>query len=159
MKILALDPATKCGWAHSCGTSGTWDLSIRRDESAGMRLIRFRGKLDDILSAVGIDVIVFEAARNCAPSMQGALVVQSEIQGVLKLWCESLSPKVEYRGYSPSEIKKFATGKGNASKEAMVEAAKRHWPGVGDDNEADALWILKLAQSQLSSIGGLSEQP
>ncbi len=48
MKILALDPATHCGWAHSCGASGTFDLSIRRDESSGMRLLRLRSKLEDI---------------------------------------------------------------------------------------------------------------
>ena len=42
---------------------------------------------------------------------------------------------------APAELKKWATGKGNASKAAMLEAARqRGW--VGDDhNEADA-WLL-----------------
>jgi Holliday junction resolvasome RuvABC endonuclease subunit len=154
LKILALDPATTCGFAHSDGMSGSWDLSIRRDESAGMRLIRLRGKLNEILSAVGIDLVVFEAARNCAPSMQGALVVQAELQSVIKLFCED--NEIEYRGVSPKEIKKLATGKGNANKLAMCAAAKLKWPDVFpgpieklDDNQVDALWILDLATSQL----------
>lgn len=147
MNILAIDPATKTGWAHSCGTSGTWDLSIRRDESAGMRLIRFRSKVNEILRAVGVDLLVFEAARNAAPKMQGALVVQAEIQGVLKAWCEDNA--VAYRGYSPSEIKRRATGKGNANKAAMVAAARLRWPSVADDNQADALWLLDLAVSEV----------
>jgi len=147
MKILALDPATNCGFAHSDGPFGTWDLSVRRDESAGMRLIRFRAKLEEIRKGVGVDTVFFEAARNCAPKMQGALVVQSELQGILKLWCQDFN--IEYRGYSPSEIKKHATGKGNAGKDQMVAAAKRKWPEkqISDDNMADALWILNLAQT------------
>ena len=58
MKILALDPATHTGWAHSCGASGVWDLSIRRDESSGMRLIRLDSKLDEMKRSVGVDLVV-----------------------------------------------------------------------------------------------------
>ena len=148
MKMLAIDPATKCGWAHSCGESGVWDLSIRRDESSGMRLIRLRGKLDEIHRLTPVKVLVFEAARHAAPKMQGALVVQAEIQGVIKSWCEDNS--IEYRGYSPSEIKKHATGKGNANKAAMKKAAIEKFGRVEDDNEADALWLLDLAKKELT---------
>lgn len=146
MNILSIDPATKCGWAHSCGESGTWDLSVRRDESAGMRLVRLRGKLTEIVLDVGVDLVVYEAARHAAPKMQGALVVQAMIQGVLIAWCEEHG--IEYRGVSPSEVKKHATGKGNANKALVIEAAMARWPGryIRDDNEADALWILDLAQ-------------
>lgn len=144
-KILAIDPATKCGWASSCGQSGTWDLSIRRDESSGMRLIRFEGKLEEIRRSVGVSIVVFEAARHAGPKMQGALVVQAEIQGVLKSWCER--SKIEYRGVSPSEIKKLATGKGNCNKQAMIDSARKKWGDqVKDDNQADALWILEFAR-------------
>jgi Holliday junction resolvasome RuvABC endonuclease subunit len=147
MKILALDPATHCGWAHSDGPSGTWDLSMRRDESAGMRLIRLRGKLNEILYSQGVGLVIFEAARNAGPHMQGALVVQSELQGVIKLWCEDND--LQYKGVSPTEIKKHATGKGNAKKVHMIAAAKKKWPEVEivDDNQADAMWILDFAKT------------
>lgn len=149
MKILALDLATKTGWAHSDGPSGVWDLSVRRDESSGMRLIRLVSKLDEIIALrPGLDLVVFEAARHGAPQMQGALVVHAEIQGQVKVWCERC--KVQYRGYSPKEVKMHATGKGNASKDVMVEAAVDRWPSVeiADDNQADALWLLDLAQTE-----------
>lgn len=152
MKILALDPSTKTGWAYSGGGSGTWDLSIRRDESAGMRLIRLRSKLD-VVQGSGLDLVVFEAARHAGPKMQGALVVQAEIQGVIKLWCEE--HKIQYRGYSPTEIKKHATGKGNASKSMMVDAAEKKWKRVFEDvadDEVDALWLLDLVQLELSGV-------
>ncbi len=150
MNILALDPATHCGWAlyhnGNLTASGTWDLSIRRDESGGMRLVRLRGKLMEVMQ--GIDLVVFESARNAGPRMQGALVVQSELQGVIKLFCEC--EHRQYRGYSPTEIKRFATGKGNAKKPDMIEAAKRLWPmeNVVSDDQADALCLLSLALSE-----------
>ena len=149
MKILALDPATKTGWAHSDGPSGVWDLSIRRDESGGMRLIRLLGKLNEIRGSLGIDVVAFEAARHSAPKMQGALVVQAKIQGVIESWCEQHG--VDYRGRSPSEIKKHATGKGIANKDAMLATARAKWPAAGivDHNQADALWLLDLTQTEL----------
>jgi Holliday junction resolvasome RuvABC endonuclease subunit len=149
VKILALDPATHCGFAHSDGASGTWDLTPRRDESAGMRLLRLRGKLNELLKTVGIDVLAFEAARNQGPKMQGALVVQAELQSVIKVFCED--NRIQYMGLSPSEVKKVATGKGNANKDAMIAAAVKRWPDrkIGDDNEADALWILELAKERI----------
>ena len=148
MKILALDPSTHCGWAHSCGASGTWDLSVRRDESGGMRLIRLGSKLKEVLDSEGIDLLAYEAARNQGPKMQGALVVQSELQATIKLFCEDSG--IEYRGYSPSELKKHATGKGGSGKPAMLAAAQEMWPGkvFVDDNQVDALWLLDLAQSE-----------
>lgn len=158
LKLLAIDPATKCGFAHSGGASGTWDLSIRRDESAGMRLVRLRGKLDEVKRVLGVDVVAFEAARHAAPKMQGALVVQSEIQGVIKLWC--IDNKVDFRGFSPSEVKKHATGKGNANKAAMLAAAAVAFLDVNivDDNHADALFILSLLKESLGGAS-LSEKP
>jgi len=147
-KILALDPATKCGWAHSDGISGVWDCSIRRDESGGMRLIRLKSKLNEVYKASPFKILVYEAARNAAPAMQGALVVQATLQSVIVVWCEENG--IEYRGYSPSEIKKHATGKGNANKAAMIEAAQKKFKvKVADDNEADALWILDLASKEM----------
>lgn len=147
--ILALDPATHTGWAHSAGESGVWDLSIRRDESSGMRLIRLHNKLRDVFKTHGIDVIVFEAARHAAPKMQGALVVQAEIQGVIKSFGENYG--IEYAGYSPATIKKHATGKGNASKGDMIKAAQEKFRDkfVIDDDEADALHLLDYARELL----------
>jgi Holliday junction resolvasome RuvABC endonuclease subunit len=154
LRVLALDPATHCGFAHSCGASGCWDLSVRKDESGGMKLIRLQGKLNEMLRSVGVDLVVFEAQRGGNPALMGSLVVQAEIQGVLKFWCEQ--NKIEYRGLSPTEIKKHATGKGNAKKTAMCAAAKAKWPAKFpgpaekiNDNEADALWILDLSLASL----------
>lgn len=156
MQILALDPANNCGWAvNICGgvyISGVWRLDAKRDESKGSALLRFRGKLAETKQLMnGFDLVVFEAARNAAPKMQGALVHQAKIQGVLEAWCAENS--IEYRGYSPSEIKKHATGSGNAKKAQMLEAAKARYGYQGDsDDEADAICLLHLAIEEYSAF-------
>lgn len=141
-RILAIDPGTHCGWAHSSGASGVWDLSIRPDESTGMRLIRFCNKLQEIKNSLGVDIVAFESPRNLRYG--DAVRVLGEFQGVLKYWCEN--NKIEYIGFSPTEIKKFATGSGRSNKEDMLAAAKSKWPHVSDYNEADALWVLEYAK-------------
>jgi len=142
MNILALDQATKAGWASEHG-SGVWDLSIRRDESAGMRLIRFRSKLKEIIKLEEVELVVYERV---AGRFQSATNIASELVSVLKVLCEDL--EIEYRAYSAGEIKRHATGKGNCGKPAMLAAAEAKWPDLDiiDDNHADALHLLDLAK-------------
>jgi Holliday junction resolvasome RuvABC endonuclease subunit len=148
MKVLALDLSTYTGFAHSCGISGVWNLNVKKDESKGMRLIRFRGKLNEILKAEGIDVILFETGVSYGAKHASGVLVQAELQGVLKLWCEDNG--IEYRSYTPAEIKKHATGKGNSKKDVMLAAARAKWSiNITDDNQADALWILDYGQQTL----------
>lgn len=146
MSILALDPATKCGWAYGTLDSiqvGVWDLSIRKDESRGMGLIRLKSKLA-FLGEIGIALVVFERP---AGRFKNDIVCHSEKTGVIKAWCEAR--EIPYRGYSPSEIKMFATGKGRASKNDMIHAAAHKFGReVKDDNEADALALWHLAWSE-----------
>lgn len=148
MRILALDIATKCGFAITEGKSGTWDLTTKRDESKGMRLIKLRQRVQEVHDKAPLDLVVFEAVR--AFRHQQAVVCQSELQGVVKAWCHDNG--IEYKGYTSSEIKKHATGKGNAKKDEMIAAAAEMFEiKIVDDNHADALWILDLAKNQLES--------
>lgn len=51
----------------------------------------------------------------------------------------------------PSVLKQYATGKGNANKDAMVLAAARRFPTFdGDNNQADALWLAALGLDHLT---------
>lgn len=153
VNILALDVASNCGFAVTTSKpgyyiSGTWKLSPKKDESKGMRLIRLRSKLNEIKSTAEIGLVVFESAVSYGAKHASGVTVQAEMLGVLKLWCEDHG--IEYKGYAPTEIKKHATGKGNANKEMMLEAARKSFgDSVKDDNEADALWLLRLALSDL----------
>ncbi len=142
MNILALDIATITGWATKTA-SGIWDLNVKKDESKGFRLIRLRSKLREIIDMEKIDVIVFERP---AGFHKNPIIVQSELQSVVKVVCEDQG--IEYRGFSATEIKKFATGGGRADKLEMVKLAKEKYGMQSDDNnEADALHLMHLALS------------
>ncbi len=148
--IAGLDLGTNCGWALSDGRSGTWDLSgTRSAEGAGMRFVRFGKHLEETCS--DCDLIAFEDVRRHGPK---AGVQASHVYGGLKAmlmqWCEHKA--IPYIGYPPAEIKKHAVDRGNAKKNEMVCAARQKWSHYtsGDDNEADALWTMSLAQEQWS---------
>lgn len=115
---------------------------MKRDESSGFRLVRFKAKLRELCALEKIEMVFFERS---AGFHQNAVIVQSELHGVLKIFCEENN--IPYRAYSASEIKKAATGKGNSNKDAMLAAAQKY-KAVTDHNEADALHIYHLANDE-----------
>ena len=44
---------------------------------------------------------------------------------------------------APATLKRFATGKGNATKDATLAAAIRRFGFEGDDNNAADAWLLR----------------
>ena len=144
MNILALDVATKTGWCNN-DADGVWDFSIKRDESSGVRLLRFKAKLKELFNLSKPDLVVFERTSGMH---KNSIIVQSELHGVLKSFCED--EKVDYKAYSAGEIKKYATGKGNASKEMMIKACIDELDiQPVDDNHADAIWLWQLAMEDM----------
>jgi len=146
MKILALDQATVTGWATDTA-SGTWNLKPNRGESEGMRVVRFKGKVKELIELEDIEIVAYERP---AGRFKASIMVSSEMIGVLKDLC--IEKGVKLACYSASEIKVTATGKGNAGKPAMIKAAKSKWPNINiiDDNHADALWILQHTKNDLN---------
>ncbi len=66
---------------------------------------------------------------------------------------EATTQKVDTLTVGTSEIKKYATGKGNAGKPAMVKAARKRWGRsdltMGQHDEADALLVLAWTLDEL----------
>lgn len=146
MKILGIDPGTKCGWAVLDDgrriASGVWDLSSKRHEGGGMRFVRLRCYLDEI-AGLGIDAVGYEEVRRHMGV--DAAHVYGGVVATIQAWCErrpGSSLQLPYRGVPVGTVKKVATGKGNAKKDQMC-AAVVGWFGYEpkDDNEADALFI------------------
>ena len=142
MNILALDIATKTWWATE-HASGTWNLSKWPWESFGMKVIRLRANVKEIIEAENIKVVYYERPAGFHKS---AIIHEAQLIGALIALFEELW--VEYTSFSPSEIKKHATWKGTANKEKMILEAKKKWINleIVDDNHADALWIYDLAK-------------
>ncbi|MBU9608232.1 hypothetical protein LGN12_13080 [Burkholderia multivorans] len=141
--ILALDLGTTTGWAlrGSDGhiTSGSESFRPQRFEGGGMRFLRFKRWLNELLSASShINAVFFEEIRRHAGV--DAAHAYGGFLTTLTAWCEH--HQIPYQGVPIGTIKKHATGKGNAGKEDVIAAMRALDHAVADDNEADALALL-----------------
>jgi len=138
--IIGIDPGTSCGWAVYDGTwtSGVWDLKPNRFEGGGMRFLRLRKYLRELILTTHPEALYYEEVRRHMGT--DAAHIYGGILAIIESECEVMA--LPYAGVPVGKVKKFATGKGNASKADMIAAAKERWRGwEGDDNEADARWI------------------
>jgi len=142
MRILAIDSGTKTGWAvnRPAPISGTQDFSLKRGESPGMRFLMFRSWLKKIINTARPEIVIYERAHHRGGA---ATEVGVGFTAIIQEVCAEA--KIEYVALHSSALKKHATGKGNASKEEVMAAAKKKGWKFADDNEADALWLLDCA--------------
>ena len=152
--ILALDLGTTTGWAirgyDGLITSGTANFKPGRYDGGGMRYLRFTNWLTELDRLSGpIATIWFEEVRRHAGT--DAAHVYGGLLAVLTSWGELRG--VPYQGVAVATIKKHATGKGNANKDAMIAAVQARGFSPADDNEADAIAILLWA---IETNGGVA---
>jgi hypothetical protein len=156
MNILALDPAQITGW-RSPSSSGIFICKEKSSESKGMRFIRFKNSILDVIETDNIECIVYEkpGGRNFT-----GVRSHSNFEGIILQICEENN--LEFKDYSAGEIKRYAKEtycefsgeiiKGHVNKTQMVEWATLFFEPLSiiDDNHADALWLYELANSQLN---------
>ena len=147
--VLALDLGSRTGWAlyHPDGTitSGTVAFKPGRFEGGGMAFVRFKAWLDELFgNTEQLAVIHFEEVRRHIGTT--AAHVYGGFLAHLTAWAEAKG--IPYQGVPVGTIKRHATGKGNANKQAVIQAMKAKGHDPGDDNEADALAILYWALDQ-----------
>lgn len=150
MNILALDLGTKTGWAVGGltlpTTSGVMDFKGSRFQGGGMRFLRFRTEIAKLIEGFSVEMVAFEEVRRHLGT--DAAHVYGGFKAMLSAYCEE--HKIAYQGYTPGQIKKHATGKGNAKKPAMISAAEARGFAPADDNEADAICLLALAVEDMA---------
>ena len=144
--ILALDLGTTTGWAlrSSDGaiTSGSAGFRPQRFEGGGMRFLRFKRWLAELKDMTGgIHALYFEEVRRHVST--DAAHAYGGFLATLTAWCEH--HQIPYQGVPVGTIKKHATGKGNASKDDVLIAMRALGHAPADDNEADALALLRWA--------------
>jgi Holliday junction resolvasome RuvABC endonuclease subunit len=144
--MLCLDLGTTSGWAirtaQGLVTSGTASFKNDRWQGGGMRFLKFTQFLHELNQSVGpIRLVFFEEVRRHlgvdAAHAYGGFMAH------LTAWCEQHA--IAYEAVPVGTIKRHATGKGNASKDMMLDAARRRGHQPVDDNEADALALLYWA--------------
>lgn len=132
-------------------------LTIRSSGRAGASLRVRRARLHDL--ATRVCLLVAEYAGSGAlvviegPSFGSTTGSQHERAGLFWLVIdELLSAGHLVAEVPPTTLKKYATGKGQAKKGAMGDAAARRIPDVdtgGDDNMVDALWLRAMGCDHL----------
>jgi len=175
MNLLALDTATKTGWAVSYNgkviASGVENFSPAKRDHIGKRFAQFRTWLSDMLRDYKIDLVVYEAVVGGRRAGGQTSLVQKGLEALVLTCAYQYAPEGAYGvipvwSFSPATIKKWATGSGaltHESKIEMVATAHKHEafkqvdfiphnptkskPWKWDDNQCDALWILDLARA------------
>lgn len=145
--ILALDLGTRTGfalWLDGRVQSGVVEFRPGRHEGAGMQFVRFRGWLERLHADTGgLGQVVYEEVRRHLGT--DAAHLYGGFWATLTAWCQER--RVPFLGVPVGAIKRYATGRGNADKPAMLAAAQAKLGYAGtDDNEADALWLLAYAR-------------
>jgi len=149
-RLVALDLGTRCGYAVRNGTEplvvGVMDFSTRKHEGGGFRYLRFAQRIRELLTPAP-DAVAYEEVRRHLGT--DAAHVYGGLLAHLTAICEELG--VPYVGVPVAQVKKAATGKGNADKDAVLAAARARWPSltIEDDNAADALWVLECAMKEV----------
>ena len=157
-RVAAFDLGSDAGWAvldreGRRVDSGTEDVRAKRQEGPGMRPLRFRAVVSRVLDEHRPAMAAYELVRRHLGT--DAAHIYGELRGVLR---EELERRgIPYTAREVSEMKKAATGKGNAKTAEMVAAARARWghplpvegkPEAGDD-EADALFTALVAMKEL----------
>jgi Holliday junction resolvasome RuvABC endonuclease subunit len=143
MNILALDMGTSTGYAiYKDDELLSGVKKLRHDRRAsGVRALDFYRWLTHMIQEHGISYVYFE--RVYAHSGTEAAHLYGYFMHTLAAICEEYGIKCV--GLSVGTIKKFMTGKGNATKDEMIEAARLQGFDPQTHDEADALAILLLA--------------
>lgn len=120
------------------------------------RLVAIRIAIEAMLVGCQPDIVVIEGYSY---GLKGNAVTQlGELGGVLRVAMYELG--MLYMEVPPTSLKKFATGKGNATKNDMVHAARTvlGYAGTNDD-EADALWLRQVGLQVYGGGGSLPPIP
>jgi len=143
-QILSLDVAQHTGF-YSCKEYGTayFPNTDKAPKKLGEDYEQHKAFRDWIIGMVrkhGFKMIAAEDVN--VGSQFSALRKLAQFQGILYEVCATL--KIPLVVVNVVSLKRFATGKGNANKQEMMEAAKKRWKFdcEGDDNLADAMHIF-----------------
>lgn len=144
MRILAIDPSlTRTGWAGPSIDDHGVLIPPKGMDRGVQRLLWIRERVLD--AAVTAELVVLEG-YGFGPQRGHAAIELAELGGVLRVGLYMAG--VPFVDVAPASLKKFATGKGNASKaEVLVAAVKRLGYDGADDNVADALWLWTMAMT------------
>ena len=146
--IIALDLATRTGYAHSDGPRGVWRF---RTASHGHTLADMLESIENLIASHGCATIAAEAPIWHPKHPTGALI---KIQHGATAKIAAARIGAHYIEYTPAQIKKLTTGNGSATKADMMRAVQMLYAVTPtDDNEADAIALLNIVLDGIPPTG------
>lgn len=170
MNVLSLDLGSRAGWSAFNYENGSYeplghgfvdlvdgDTSSKRSQSVKKlsgdprsydpRPVEFSNLVRSLVERFSVDLVSFEDVEF------GQSLYQVQLWGSLRgaMW-SSVGNSVQWRSFDVGSIKKFATGRGDAQKEHLLQCLWAHGFQVSDDNECDAIWIAIMTCEGLRSI-------
>lgn len=148
--IIGIDPSVRStGLARTDGTTTTIRPPAALTGGARLHWIE-----QQLLADIKAHPPLPEVAIVEAPAYHGhplAMIRLGQAAGVLHVALHRLN--VTVIEVPPSRLKRYATGKGNADKDAMAAALPAHIARPATHDECDALWLWILGQH------GINRQP
>ena len=146
--ILALDLSL----VSTGAARGTATYRITCKKSGVERLAHIRSEVMRL--ADGVDLVVIEGY---SMGSRGRVFDIGELGGVIRMALHDSG--ITFVSVPPTSLKKFATGKGTAKKDDMLETAIRRFAFAGHGNdEADAWLLLKMAEAAYSGLATNTKQ-
>lgn len=138
MRVTGFDLSlTATGVARADGVTDVLTCAERGTQ----RLVTIRHKVLHTISLDNPDLVVFEDLVLNGPRGSGAL---GPLHGAVRCGLHDAGIR-SVLFIPPATLKKYATGRGNASKNEVLVSAVRRLGYTGcDDNEADALWLRAI---------------
>ena len=147
IRVLALDLSlTSTGWCWQDDTGELIAGTINPKTVGTERLAHIRDRVLDLETESGCGLVAIEGYAYARPNQAHQI---GELGGVIRTALHDAG--IEWVTVAPSSIKQYATGKGNANKDLVRDAARDVFglaAGVSSD-VCDAVWLWALTRHAL----------
>jgi len=155
--VVALDMGKKTGWAIQDAkgrvSSGEKVFTVALGESNGMLWLRYRGWLRELLDLSGVKPLTGPSGMLAVelPHHRGGPATRVALGFLAVSQEEAESNGLAFSTVHSATLKKFVTGRGNASKTEVMDVVRARYKHFknGGDNEADALGVLGWALAEI----------
>jgi crossover junction endodeoxyribonuclease RuvC len=143
IKVVGIDASlTSTGVAVWTGTE-LHTQSIKSKQRGCARLIELRDTLRGIV--IHADLVVLENYAFARPNQAHQI---GELGGVIRVMLHEEG--VKWVQVSPAQVKKFAAGRGNATKEHIAAHVQRQWGRIFHTNdETDAFVLVQIGRAYM----------